>query len=101
LAVDRQCSAQFLPATDSAALLEAKAAVEESGETPLEYMIRVMRDPKADARRRDAMAAAAAPYVHQRLSSTEHNGAGDGPVQVIIKTGFTYGDDDDAQSCRP
>ena len=43
------------------ATAEAKAAVEESGETPLEYMIRVMRDPKANARRRDAMAAAAAP----------------------------------------
>jgi hypothetical protein len=71
----------------------AKAAVEESGETPLEYMIRVMRDPKANARRRDAMAAAAAPYVHHRLSSTEHSGPGDGPVQVIVQTGFAYGDD--------
>ena len=34
------------------ATAEAKAAVEASGETPLEYMIRVMRDPKANARRR-------------------------------------------------
>jgi hypothetical protein len=57
-------------------------------------MIRVMRDPKANARRRDAMAAAAAPYVHHRLSSTEHSGSGGGPVQVIIQTGFTYDDDD-------
>jgi hypothetical protein len=75
------------------ATAEAKAAVEASGETPLEYMIRVMRDPKANARRRDAMAAAAAPYVHHRLSSTEHSGPGDGPVQVIIHTGFKYDDD--------
>jgi hypothetical protein len=57
------------------------------------HMIRVMRDPKADARRRDQMAAAAAPYVHHRLSSTEHSGPGDGPVQVIIHTGFAYDDD--------
>ena len=55
-------------------------------------MIRVMRDPKANARRRDAMAAAAAPYVHHRLSSTEHSGPGDGPVRVAIQTGFVYDD---------
>jgi hypothetical protein len=48
--------------------------------------------PKANARRRDAMAAAAAPYVHHRLSSTEHSGPGDGPVQVVIQTGFVYDD---------
>ena len=80
------------------ATAEAKAAVEASGETPLEYMIRVMRDPKANARRRDAMAAAAAPYVHHRLSSTEHSGPGDGPVQVVIQTGFVY---DDAAAVKP
>jgi hypothetical protein len=41
----------------------------EDGETPLEYMLRVMRDPTADERRRDAMAAAAATYLHPKLSS--------------------------------
>ena len=61
-------------------------------ETLLEYMIRVMRDPKANARRRDAMAAAAAPYVHHRLSSTEHSGPGGDAVQVVIQTGFVYDD---------
>ena len=85
------------------ATAEAKAAVEKTGETPLEYMISVMRDPKADARRRDAMAAAAAPYVHHRLSSTEYSGPGDGPVQVIIHTGFEYDDDstDAAVASKP
>ena len=75
------------------ATAEAKAAVEESGQTPLEYMISVMRDPRADERRRDAMAAAVAPYVHHRLSSTEHSGPGGGPAQVQIFTGFKYDDD--------
>lgn len=42
-----------------------------TGETPLEYMTRVMRDPTVDHDRRDKMAAAAAPYVHARLSSVE------------------------------
>jgi hypothetical protein len=56
-------------------------------------MLEVMRNPQIDARRRDQMAAAAAPYVHHRLSSTEHSGPGDGPVQVQIFTGFKYDDD--------
>jgi len=42
--------------------------------------------------RRDQMAAAAAPYVHHRLSSTEHSGSDGGPVQVVIHTGFAYDD---------
>jgi hypothetical protein len=50
------------------ALLEA---AEAGGETPLEYMLRVMRDRSADAKRRDAMAMAAAPYLHPKLSSVE------------------------------
>jgi hypothetical protein len=57
-------------------------------------MLEVMRNPQIDARRRDQMAAAAAPYVHHRLSSTEHSGAGGGPMKVIIHTGFAYDDDD-------
>jgi hypothetical protein len=30
---------------------------------PLEYMLAAMRDPDADHRRRDAIAAAAAPFI--------------------------------------
>lgn len=50
------------------ALIEA---AEAGGETPLQYMLRVMRDRNADAKRRDAMAMAAAPYLHPKLSSVE------------------------------
>ncbi len=39
------------------------------GEMPLQYMLRVMRDPTADEKRRDAMATAAATYIHPKLSS--------------------------------
>ena len=49
---------------------EMKAA----GETPLEYMLRIMRDEAAESTRRDEMAKAAAPYLHPRLSSIEHTG---------------------------
>ena len=72
---------------------EARAAAHASGQTPLEYMLEVMRNPQIDARRRDQMAAAAAPYVHHRLSSAEHSGPGGSTMQVIVKTGFAYDDD--------
>ena len=36
--------------------------------TPLQYMLSVMRDKKADDVRRDRMAIAAAPFVHGRAS---------------------------------
>lgn len=39
------------------------------GEMPLQYMLRVMRDPGADEKRRDAMATAAATYIHPKLSA--------------------------------
>lgn len=44
------------------------------GETPLEYMLRVMRDTAEDGDRRDKMAVGAAPYVHAKLASVEHSG---------------------------
>ena len=48
------------------ALFESVAA---GGETPIDYMIRVMRDQNAPSARRDKMALAAAAYLHSRLSS--------------------------------
>ena len=62
--------------------IAAKAIAE--GETPLEYMLRVMRDPTADDARRADMAKSAAPYIHPRLASTEVKGEGGGPIQVTI-----------------
>jgi hypothetical protein len=50
------------------AVLEAAIA---GGEMPLDYMLAVMRDPGADDKRRDAMAMAAAPYLHPKLSSLD------------------------------
>ena len=60
-----------------------KAAV-AGGETPLDYMLRVMRNKKADQRRRDAMAVAAAPYVHPRLQSAIVKGEGE-DGQIIVE----------------
>jgi hypothetical protein len=45
--------------------------IASTGETPLQYMLRVMRDPEASPARRDAMAVAAAPYVHSKLAQVD------------------------------
>lgn len=43
------------------------------GETrsPLEYMLSVMSDPRAEKSRRDRMAIAAAPFVHSRAAEAD------------------------------
>lgn len=53
---------------------ETQAEVAKTGETPLDYMLRVMRDETADNGRRDAMAKAASPYVHPHLQAVQHTG---------------------------
>jgi len=50
--------------------MQAKMAA--SGEMPLAYMMRIMRDPTTEPHRRDAMAKAAAPYVHPTLAAVAH-----------------------------
>jgi hypothetical protein len=42
------------------------------GELPIDYMLRVMRDPNIDEGRRDEMARAGAPYIHPRLAAVTH-----------------------------
>jgi hypothetical protein len=43
------------------------------GELPLGYLLRVMRDSNVDPKRRDAMAKAALPYFHGRLTAKSHS----------------------------
>lgn len=50
---------------------ELQQAVEQSGLTPLQYLLRVMRDEASEPKERQACAVAAAPYVHAKLSSIE------------------------------
>jgi hypothetical protein len=49
-----------------------RAEMVASGEMPLAYMMRIMRDPSTEPHRRDAMAKAAAPYVHPTLAAVAH-----------------------------
>lgn len=60
--------------------------VAEGGQTPLEYMLRVMRDSRTNGERRDRMAVAAAPYVHPKLANMQHTGRNGGPIQTVDLT---------------
>lgn len=64
------------------------AALIAGGETPLEYMLRIARDPTVNHDRRDRMANAAAPYMHPRLASTEVSGDQNKPIQHKLKIQF-------------
>src|ERR1700730_2932790 len=64
----------------TAAAVRAEGAA--SGEIPLNYMLRVMRYETAEPTRRDAMAKAAAPYVHPSLASVRHGGDEQNPLRI-------------------
>lgn len=57
-----------------------EAKIAESGLTPLDYMMRVLRNEKASRGERMDAAKGAAPYVHPRLAAVEHSGPGGGPI---------------------
>lgn len=66
---------------------KAAAAVSASGLSPLQYMLRVMRNPKADAERRDRMAVAAAPFIHPRLANVQHQAPDeDGVFRFLVES---------------
>lgn len=58
--------------------------------TPLEYMLAVMNDPKADRTRRDRMATAAAPYIHGR--ATEAQPGKKETAQIVAQTAHEESD---------
>lgn len=72
--------------TPNKASIERQKKVAATGLTPLDYMLQAMRDPKAEAGRRDDMAKAAAPYVHPKLASMQHTGRNGGPIQTMDVT---------------
>jgi len=67
----------------------------DSGITPLDYMLQVMRQevPEGASAEQKASivgmrfeaAKAAAPYVHPRLAAIEHTGEGGGPIKTDSK----------------
>jgi hypothetical protein len=68
--------------------LRNKQIIEEArreGLTPLEYMLGVLRDEKAEQSRRDEMSWRCAPYLHPRLTALAvHNTSGVPPSDIYV-----------------
>ena len=64
------------------ATIKRQTEIAATGETPLDYMLRVMRDGQQEHSRRDDMAKACAPYVHPKLAAVEHTGKDGGPIKT-------------------
>jgi hypothetical protein len=59
----------------------AEAKAKPGLDTPLDYMLRVMRNPKVDPARRDEMAKLALPYLHAKPAAVERIGKEAGPIE--------------------
>lgn len=59
----------------------------ESGLTPLDYMLQILRDEAQEQSARFTAAKEAAPYVHPRLAAVEHSGNEDKPLAMQIISG--------------
>ena len=63
----------------------AKAkAIAESGLTPLDFMLQVLRNEELDMAVRLDASKGAAPYVHPKLAQVQLTGKDDGPLQVEL-----------------
>ena len=71
------------PGAINRATAAAREKAEATGITPLEFMLQVMRDAKAERSERLDMAKAAAPYIHARLSAVEARVETVEPVEEI------------------
>lgn len=49
---------------------------DSTDETPVDYMLRVMRDPDAEPQRRDTMAKSATPYIHRKPAPKKKKAGG-------------------------
>jgi hypothetical protein len=70
---------------------EILIAAAAAGEQPLEYLLRIMRDPTVDARTRLDVAIAACPYLHPRLASTQIKAEVDTHQVVTFRTIYDGG----------
>lgn len=64
---------------------EIAAKLMAEGLTPLEYMLRVMRDEKEDAARRMDAAKSAAPYMHPKLAPLEQGKGKEDDLASVIR----------------
>jgi hypothetical protein len=70
------------------ATAKRQAEISASGLTPLDYMLKVLRNPKRPHAERMAAAVAAAPYVHPRLASTQASVSGALALEQLILASY-------------
>lgn len=63
---------------------EAYERAKESGELPLDYLLRVMRDDNADEAKRIDCAKAAAPYIHPKRAPVDGDGNEAGLTLTVV-----------------
>jgi hypothetical protein len=63
-----------------------RAEMAASGELPLDFMLRTMRDPGQDFAMRASMARSAAPYCHPQLQAVAHKlvDAAGNPIAPVV-----------------
>ncbi len=61
--------------------LERERSISQSGLTPLEYMLSIMRNEGNTTEARFEAAKAAAPYVHPKLAAVEFKGDPEAPIE--------------------
>lgn len=70
------------PGTPNSVTAAREAEVKASGLTPLDYMLKMLRDEGAEPKDRMWAAEKAAPYVHPKLANVEHSGGLDVTTQT-------------------
>ena len=85
------------PGAPNKATAQQRKAAAESGLTPLDYLLSVMRDATVPRELRVDAANKAAPYVHAKLASVDHKSS-DGtmspkPDRIIIEAASDNGED--------
>lgn len=65
------------------ATLRREAEIAAAGLTPLQFMLTVLRNDEATSEDRKWAAQNAAPYVHPKLATVQHQGDKDNPLNVI------------------
>ena len=71
--------------TPNRATAARNAMIAAAGDTPLEFLLSVMRDHNAPMDVRLEAAKAAAPYMHARLASVTHKGDEAEPIRHVFE----------------
>lgn len=73
------------PGGANRATQEALKRAEESGELPLDFLLRIMRDQGSDEAKRIDCAKAAAPYLHAKRAPINSDGEDAAGITVIVQ----------------